>query len=89
VSSSDPAHAAPFTATDAVAGLMAASAAALAAISIADRPARLSAVAIVLALVAARMSERFSRFALGVTLFGMLAWVVGMTLAVITENPLI
>ncbi len=53
------------------------------------RPGRTAFVAIVLALVAARLSERYQSLALKATLFAMLAWVVGMTIAVITENPLI
>jgi hypothetical protein len=52
-------------------------------------PVRLAPVAIVLALVAARMSVRFQGLALKAAVFAMMAWVVGMTLAVITENPLI
>jgi hypothetical protein len=53
------------------------------------RPARTSFVAILLALVAARLSGRYQSFALKAALFAMVAWVVGMTIAVITENPLI
>ena len=53
------------------------------------RPARTSFVAIVLALVSARLSARYQSLALKAVLFAMVAWVVGMTLAVITENPLI
>jgi hypothetical protein len=53
------------------------------------RPARLVPPAIVLALVAARMSDRFRRLALAAVAFAMIAWVLGMTLAVVTESPLI
>ena len=49
---------------------------------------RTSFVAIILALVSARLSARYESLALKAALFAMLAWVVGMTLAVITENPL-
>ena len=52
------------------------------------RPARTAFVAIILALVSARLSARYQSLALKAALFAMLAWVVGMTLAVITENPL-
>ena len=53
------------------------------------RPARVVPVAIIAALVAARMSARFQSLALKAALFGVLAWVVGMTVAVITEGPLL
>lgn len=53
------------------------------------RPARTAFVAILLALVAARLSGRYQSLALKAVLFAMLAWVVGMTLVVVTENPLI
>ena len=36
-----------------------------------------------------RMSARLQSLALKAALFAMVAWVVGMTLAVITEHPLI
>ena len=53
------------------------------------RPARLAPVAVIAALAAARMSPRFQSLALKAVVFAMVAWVVGMTLVVITENPLI
>ena len=53
------------------------------------RPARTAFVAIILALVSARLSARYQSLALKAALFAMVAWVVGMTLAVLTENPLI
>lgn len=52
-------------------------------------PARASFVAIVIALVSARMSSRYQSLALRALLFAMVAWVLGMTFAVITENSLI
>jgi len=78
-----------YTAVDAVAGLMAASSIALSAIALVDRPARLAPVAIIVALVAARMSRRFQRLGLAAALIGGIGWVLGMTFAVITENPII
>ena len=53
------------------------------------RPARTAFVAIILPLVAARLSARYQSLALKALLFAMVAWVVGMTIAVLTENPLI
>jgi hypothetical protein len=54
-----------------------------------SRPARTAFVAIILALVSARLSARWQSLALKAVLFAMVAWVVGMTIAVLTENPLI
>ena len=42
-----------------------------------------------LALVAARMSARYQSLALKAALFGALAWVVGLTIVVITDGQLI
>jgi len=53
------------------------------------RPARTAFLAIILALVSARMSSRYQSLAFKAVLFAMVAWVIGMTLAVLTENPLI
>ncbi len=85
------------SAVDAVAGLMAAASIILSAIAmglglileIEARPARTTFVAVVLALAAARLSPRHESLAMKATLFAVVAWVVGMTLAVLTENPLI
>ena len=52
-------------------------------------PARLAPVAILLALVAARMSPRFQSLALKAALFAAFAWVIGMTVAVVTDGPLL
>ena len=51
-------------------------------------PARLAPVAIVAALVAARMSARYQSLALKAALFGAVAWVVGMVVAIVTDGPL-
>ena len=53
------------------------------------RPARTSIVAAILALVSARLSARYEKLALIALFVAIVAWVVGMTLAVITDNPLI
>lgn len=82
---------------DVVAGLLAVGSIVLSAIAMGlglileleARPARTAFVAIVLALAAARMSRRYQSLALKAVLFAMVAWVIGMTLAVLTENPLI
>jgi type IV secretory pathway VirB2 component (pilin) len=85
------------SATDVVAGLLAVASIILSGVAMGfgllleldARPSRTAFAAIVLALVSARLSERYQSLALKATLFAMLAWVVGMTIAVLTENPLI
>lgn len=52
------------------------------------RPVRIIPFAIVIALIAARMSARNERIALYAMLIGVVCWVAGMTIAVITKNPL-
>jgi ABC-type Mn2+/Zn2+ transport system permease subunit len=42
-----------------------------------------------MAITAARMSSRFQRLALKATITASVAFVVGMTIAVITESPII
>ena len=53
------------------------------------RPGRLAPVAVICALVAGRMSVRFQRLAFWAVIVAMIGWTLGMTLAVITENPII
>lgn len=85
-----------FTLTDAIAGFMAAGSLALSFIAagfgliigVEARPGRLAPVAAVLALVAARMSSRFQRLAYYAVIAAMIGWTLGMTLAVITDNPI-
>lgn len=74
--------------TAAVSGLLSSAALFTGLIALAYRPARLVPAAIVIALVAARMSDRHRRLAgLAVAVTG-LCFVLGMTFAVITDNPL-
>lgn len=84
------------TAADTVAGLLAVGSIVLSAIAMGfgllleleAHPARSSFVAVILALVASRLSARYQSFAFKALVFAMFAWVIGMTVAVITENPL-
>jgi hypothetical protein len=84
------------SATDTIAGLLAVGSIVLSGIAMGfglllqldARPARLAPVAILAALIAARMSARFQSLALKAALFGAFSWVIGMTVAVITEGPL-
>ena len=85
------------TITDVVAGLLAAGSLLLSFIAVGfglilqvePRPARLVPVALVLALVAGRMSVRHEKLAFAAVITGMISWVVGLTLAIITHHPLI
>ena len=85
------------SARDTIAGLLAVASVVLSGIAMGfglllqldARPARLAPVAIILALVAARMSARNQTLALRAAMFAAVAWVVGMTVAVITEAPLL
>ena len=85
------------SAGDTVAGLLAVGSIVLSAVAMGfglllqvdAHPARLAPVAIVIALVAARMSARYQSLALKAALFGAFAWVVGLTVAIITDGPLI
>lgn len=86
-----------YSATDVVAGMIAVASIVLSSISMGlglilqleARPLRFAPAAIVLALAAGRMSRRYERLALKACVFAMVAWVVGMTLAVVTEHPLV
>lgn len=88
VSSFD-AERAPFTATDAIAGILAAASLTLSVVALAERPARLVPAAIVLALVAGRMSRRFERLSVAAMFVAAAAWVVGLTIAVVTDGQLL
>ena len=85
------------SAADTIAGLLAVASIVLSGIAMGfglllqldQKPARVAPVAIILALVAARMSARHQSLALKAALFGAFAWIVGMTVAVITEGPLL
>jgi hypothetical protein len=84
-------------AVDAVAGLLAAASIVLSAIGtgagilleLEASPARVIPVAVVLAIVAGRMSPQHNRLARAAVFVAMVAFPLGMTLAVLTENPLV
>ena len=79
---------APGGAREAVAGFIAAAALFASLLGVAYRPARIIPVAILLALVAARMTERYSKLAGLAVAVGAVCFLLGMTVAVLTENPL-
>ncbi len=77
-----------YGARETIAGLLATVAIAAAAIGVAYRPVRIIPFAVVLALVATRMTNRYHRlagFAVGAVV---VAWVLGMSIAVLTKHPL-
>lgn len=90
-------HRRSHSAVDGVAGFLATASFVLSAVAIGigfvlgvdAHPARQAAVAMILAVVAGVMSQRYQSLALKAALFAGVAWVVGMTIAVLTEAPLI
>jgi hypothetical protein len=85
------------SATDVVAGLLAAASVVLSALAMGaglllqldGHPGRTIPVAAVLAIVAGVMSARFQAMALKALGFAAVAWVIGMTIAVLTKAPLL
>ena len=85
------AHAEPsgrWTAADTIAGLLATVSIFSSAVGLAYRPVRLIPFAILLAFVAARMSERQQRLSGLAVAAAVICWTLGMTIAVVTKNPL-
>jgi hypothetical protein len=90
-------HRGSHTAVDGVAGFLATASFVLSGLAmgvgfvlgIDAHPARQAAVAMILAIVAGLMSQRFQPLALKAALVAGVAWVVGLTIAVLTEAPLI
>ena len=77
-----------WTAADTLAGLLATVSIFTSVVGLAYRPVRLIPFAVLLAFVAARMSERQSRLAGLAIAAAVICWTLGMTIAVMTENPL-
>ena len=77
-----------WSATDTVAGLLATISIFASCLGMIYRPVRIIPAAIVVALIAARMSERQQRLAGIAVAVAVTCWTVGMTIAVVTENPL-
>jgi hypothetical protein len=73
---------------DTVAGFLATLSLFASALGLIWRPVRIVPFAILLALIASRMSARNERIALAAMLVGVVCWTAGMTIAVLTENPL-
>ena len=77
-----------WSATDTVAGLLATISIFGSGLGTIYRPVRIIPFAIVVALIAARMSERQQRLAGFAVAIAVICWILGMTIAVVTENPL-
>jgi hypothetical protein len=88
VDSSQPGSGRPSDAREAVAGLMASAALFLCFLGLVHKPARLIPVATIMALVAARMTERHSRLAGLAVAAAIVCWTVGMTIVIITDRPM-
>jgi hypothetical protein len=77
------------TAGEAIGGLLASAALFLGFVAMAYRPARLVPLAAVLVLIATAMGgRRHGRLVLGAVVVVGLGWLVGMAVAVVTNNPI-
>jgi hypothetical protein len=77
-----------WTTADVVGGFLATAAIFASALGLVYRPARLVPAAVLLALVASVMSPRNTRLALFAVVAGVVCWTVGMTIAIVTDNPI-
>ena len=73
--------------TDAIAGFLAAAALVAGLFSIVYKPVRIAPVALVIALIAVGIGGRNERLATWAVATVTVGWVLGMIVAVITENP--
>jgi hypothetical protein len=83
--SSDPHR---WSTTDSIAGFLATLSIFASALGLVWRPVRIIPFAILLALIASRMSARNERIAFAAMIAGVVCWVAGMTIAVLAEAPL-
>jgi Co/Zn/Cd efflux system component len=77
-----------WTTADTIAGLLATVSIFTSALGLVWRPVRLVPFAVILARIAARMSARQQHLAGIAVAVAVVCWTVGMTIAVVTENPL-
>jgi hypothetical protein len=73
---------------DTIAGFLATLSLFASALGLIWRPVRIIPFAILLALIASRMSARNERIAFAAMIAGVVCWTAGMTIAVLTESPL-
>jgi len=88
VSSYESSGANRWSTADTVAGFLATLSIFASALGLIWRPLRLVPFAILIALIAARMSARNQQIAFYAVIAGVICWTAGMTIAVVTENPL-
>ena len=88
MSSYDRVGAQRWSTADTVAGFLATLSIFASALGVIWHPVRIVPVAILIALVAARMSARNERVAFAAVIAGVVCWTAGMTIAVLTKNPL-
>lgn len=84
-SSTDPHR---WSTADSIAGFLATLSLFGSAIGLVWRPLRIVPFAMLLALIASRMSARNERIAFAAMIAAVVCWTVGMTIAVVTETPL-
>jgi hypothetical protein len=77
-----------WNATDTVAGFLATISIFASVLALVYRPVRILPFSILLVLIAARMSSRYERLTVLALVTAVVCWTVGMTIAVVTENPL-
>lgn len=77
-----------WSAADNVAGFLATLSIFASGLALVWRPLRLIPFAVVIALIAARMSARNERIAWYAVVAAVVCWTIGMTIAVVTKNPL-
>jgi hypothetical protein len=73
---------------DVVGGLLAAASIFVGAVGVVQTPVRIIPVAVVLALVSVRMTDRYRTLSAWAVGLNIVWWLLGMTVAIITENPL-
>jgi hypothetical protein len=76
------------TQADIVGGLLAAAAIFVGAVGVVQTPVRIIPIAVVLALVSVRMTDRYRTLAAWAVGLNIVWWLLGMTVAIVTENPL-
>ncbi len=73
---------------DAIGGLLAAASIFFGALGVVQTPVRIIPIAVVMALVAVRMTDRHRTLATWAVWLSIVWWLLGMTVAIVTENPL-
>jgi hypothetical protein len=73
---------------DVVGGFLAAASIFVGAIGVAETPVRIIPISVVVALVAVRMTDRYRTLAAWAVWLNIVWWLLGMTVAIVTENPL-